>query len=83
MVLIAVRAAGAAALRAARRRGRLTERAVIVGAGPAGEQLAGLLREHPELGLRATGSTSCASVADLAGLRRGGTGPAGSSSAGS
>ncbi len=61
-VLIAVRAAGAAALRAAHRRGRLTERAVLAGSGPASQQLARLLREHPELGLRVT---RCASVADL------------------
>jgi lipopolysaccharide/colanic/teichoic acid biosynthesis glycosyltransferase len=61
-VLIAVRVAGAAGLRAAHRRGRLTERAVLAGSGPAGQQLARLLREHPELGLRVT---RCASVADL------------------
>ena len=65
VALIAVRTAGAAALRAAHRRGRLAERAVLAGAGPASEQLARLLREHPELGLRAI---SCTSVADLAGL---------------
>jgi lipopolysaccharide/colanic/teichoic acid biosynthesis glycosyltransferase len=65
LALIAARAAGSAALRAAHRRDRLTERAVLAGAGPASDQLARLLREHPELGLRAT---SCASVADLAGL---------------
>ncbi len=63
--LIAARVAGCAALRAAHRRGRLTERAVLAGAGPASELLARLLREHPELGLRAT---SCSSVADLPGL---------------
>jgi lipopolysaccharide/colanic/teichoic acid biosynthesis glycosyltransferase len=67
VALIAVRTAGSAALRAAHRRGRLTERAVLAGTGPASEQLARLLHEHPELGLRAT---SCASVADLAGLTR-------------
>ena len=60
--LIAVRAAGAAVLRAAHRRGRLAERAVLAGSGPATQQLARLLREHPELGLRVT---TCASVADL------------------
>ena len=65
VTLIAVRAAGYAALRAAHRRGRLTERAVLAGGGPAREQLARLLREHPELGLRATG---CSAIADLAGL---------------
>ena len=53
--LIAVRAAGSAALRAARRRGLLTERAVLAGAGPDGRQLARLLGEHPELGLRVRG----------------------------
>jgi lipopolysaccharide/colanic/teichoic acid biosynthesis glycosyltransferase len=53
--LLAVRAAGAAGLRAARRRGRLTERALLVGTGPAGRQLARLLAEHPELGLRVQG----------------------------
>jgi lipopolysaccharide/colanic/teichoic acid biosynthesis glycosyltransferase len=67
VALIAVRTAGAAALRVAHRHGRLTERAVLAGTGPASEQLARLLREHPELGLRAT---SCASVADLARLTR-------------
>ena len=66
VALIAVRAAGAAALRAAHRRGRLTERAVLAGTGPACEQLAQLLREHPELGLR--GRPAAPSVADLAGL---------------
>jgi lipopolysaccharide/colanic/teichoic acid biosynthesis glycosyltransferase len=61
-VLIAVRAAGAAGLRAAHRRGRLTERAVLARSDPAGQQLARLLHEHPELGLRVT---RCGSVADL------------------
>jgi lipopolysaccharide/colanic/teichoic acid biosynthesis glycosyltransferase len=65
VALIAVRVAGAAALRAAHRRDRLTERAVLAGTSPAAGQLARLLREHPELGLRAT---RCAAVADLAGL---------------
>ncbi len=53
--LIAVRAAGSAALRAARRRGLLTEPAVLAGTGPDGRQLARLLGEHPELGLRVRG----------------------------
>ncbi|HTT49936.1 MAG TPA: sugar transferase [Streptosporangiaceae bacterium] len=65
VALVAARAAGSAALRAAHRRGRLTERAVLAGAGPASTQLAQLLGEHPELGLRVT---RCASVADLPGL---------------
>jgi lipopolysaccharide/colanic/teichoic acid biosynthesis glycosyltransferase len=42
-------------LRSAHRHGRLTERAVLVGAGPEGRQLAMLLDEHPELGLRQVG----------------------------
>jgi lipopolysaccharide/colanic/teichoic acid biosynthesis glycosyltransferase len=63
--LIAVRAMGYAALRAAHRRGQLTERAVLAGTGPASTQLARLLDEHPELGLRAT---RCAAVPDLAGF---------------
>ncbi|HEY9240727.1 MAG TPA: sugar transferase, partial [Streptosporangiaceae bacterium] len=63
--VIAARTAGSAALRAAHRRGRLTERAVLAGTGPAAGRLARLLREHPELGLRVT---RCASVAELAGL---------------
>ena len=54
--LIAARALTAAALRAAHRRDRLTERAVLTGAGPEAQQLAGLLHEHPELGLRPGGS---------------------------
>ncbi len=44
-----------AALRAAHRRGLLTEAALVVGADPVGVQLAGLLRDHPELGLRPVG----------------------------
>jgi lipopolysaccharide/colanic/teichoic acid biosynthesis glycosyltransferase len=70
VALTAVRTAGAAALRAAHRRGRLTERAVLAGAGPASEQLARLLREHPELGLRAISCTSAADLAGLAGRHR-------------
>ncbi len=65
VAVVAARAAGSAALRAAHRRGRLTERAVLAGAGPASTQLAQLLGEHPELGLRVT---SCASLPDLPGL---------------
>ena len=55
VALIAVRAAGSAALRAARRRGPLTEPALLAGAGPDGRELARLLGEHPELGLRVRG----------------------------
>ena len=54
-LLLATRAAASAVLRSAHRHGRLTERAVLVGAGPEGRQLATLLDEHPELGLRPVG----------------------------
>ncbi len=48
-------ACSCAALRAAHRRGRLTEPAVVVGAGTFGAYIAELMREHPELGLRPMG----------------------------
>jgi exopolysaccharide biosynthesis polyprenyl glycosylphosphotransferase len=55
-VLIAcARGAGYGALRAARRRGRLTEPALVVGTGETGTEVAGLLAGHPELGLRPAG----------------------------
>ena len=54
-LLLAARVAASAVLRSAHRQGRLTERAVLVGAGPEGRQLAMLLDEHPELGLRPVG----------------------------
>jgi lipopolysaccharide/colanic/teichoic acid biosynthesis glycosyltransferase len=54
-LLLATRVAAAAVLRSAHRHGRLTERAVLIGAGPEGRQLATLLDEHPELGLRPVG----------------------------
>ena len=44
-----------AALRAAHRRGLLTEPTVVVGAGTFGAYVAGLTREHPELGLHLVG----------------------------
>ena len=44
-----------AALRAAHRRDRLTEPALIVGSGTFGAYVADLLRAHPELGLRPRG----------------------------
>lgn len=53
--LLSARLAVCAALRAAHRRGLLTERAVVVGAGTFGAYIAGLMREHPELGLRPAG----------------------------
>ena len=43
------------ALRAAHRRGQLTESAVVVGAGTFGAYVAGLMHEHPEFGLRPMG----------------------------
>jgi exopolysaccharide biosynthesis polyprenyl glycosylphosphotransferase len=54
-VVLAVRCAGYAALRAAHRSGYLTQRTLLVGAGQTGAQVAGLLGQHPELGLRACG----------------------------
>jgi lipopolysaccharide/colanic/teichoic acid biosynthesis glycosyltransferase len=54
-LLITLRAIGYAGLRAAFRRGLLVQQALIIGAGQAGSQLARLLREHPELGLRPCG----------------------------
>ena len=53
-VLLA-RLAVCAGLRAAHRRGLLTERAVVVGAGTFGAYIAALLREHPEFGLNPVG----------------------------
>lgn len=53
--ILCARHAMCAALRAAHRRGWLTERAVVVGAGTFGGYLAGLLRDHPELGLSVAG----------------------------
>ena len=44
-----------AALRAAHRRGRLAEPAVIIGTGTFGAYLAELMQQHPELGLRPAG----------------------------
>ena len=68
--LIVARTTGFAALRAAHRRGRLTEQAVLAGPGPAREQLARLLHEHPELGLRVTGGAAVADLARLVGQQR-------------
>ena len=53
--LVAARVAVSAAVRALRRRGLLAERALVVGAGQTGTRIAGLLREHPELGLYPAG----------------------------
>ena len=51
-LLIVARVAVSAGLRAAHRRGRLTEQALVAGGGPQALELASLLNEHPELGLR-------------------------------
>jgi len=53
--VIAFRVAACAVLRAAHRRGLLTEAALLVGAGTFGAYLAELTRQHPALGLRVTG----------------------------
>jgi exopolysaccharide biosynthesis polyprenyl glycosylphosphotransferase len=54
-LVTAARAAMSAALRAAHRRGRLTERALVIGSGTFGAHVADLMRDHPELGLRPQG----------------------------
>ncbi len=62
-LLIVARVAVSAALRAAHRRGRLTERILLAGGGPGAGELARLLAEHPELGLRPVdGLGSCTGV---------------------
>jgi exopolysaccharide biosynthesis polyprenyl glycosylphosphotransferase len=53
--ILSARLATCAALSAAHRHGWLTERAVVVGAGTFGGYLAGVLRDHPELGLSVAG----------------------------
>ncbi len=54
-LVITFRLAACALLRTAHRRGRLTERALVLGSGTFGAYLAGQLRQHPELGLRVRG----------------------------
>jgi len=49
--MLCCRVATCGALRAAHRRGRLTEPAVVIGAGTFGGYVAGLMRDHPEFGL--------------------------------
>jgi exopolysaccharide biosynthesis polyprenyl glycosylphosphotransferase len=53
--VLSARLAVCAVLCAAHRRGWLTEQAVVVGAGTFGGFLAGLMLEHPELGLHPAG----------------------------
>jgi exopolysaccharide biosynthesis polyprenyl glycosylphosphotransferase len=53
--LVAARAGACAALKAAHRRGRLLEPALIVGTGATAVRVARLLRDHPELGLEPCG----------------------------
>jgi exopolysaccharide biosynthesis polyprenyl glycosylphosphotransferase len=54
-LLLAFRIAGSAGLRAAHRRGLLTEPTLVVGTGEVGQHVARLLAAHPELGLRPAG----------------------------
>ena len=54
-LIIAARIALSAGLRAAHRRGRLTEPALVIGAGTFGAHIGEVMREHPELGLRPQG----------------------------
>jgi exopolysaccharide biosynthesis polyprenyl glycosylphosphotransferase len=54
-LVLALRIAVSAALRAAHRRGRLTEPALVVGAGTFGAHIGELMRAHPELGLQVRG----------------------------
>jgi exopolysaccharide biosynthesis polyprenyl glycosylphosphotransferase len=61
-LVLCARALACTALRAARRRDYLTEPALLVGAGQTGQQIAGLLREHPELGLRPQGYLDAAAL---------------------
>ena len=67
-LVLAFRVAVTTGLRAGRRRGCLTEPALLVGAGSAGEQILGLLREHPELGLRPCGFIDSLPLASTPGL---------------
>ncbi|CAM03188.1 lipopolysaccharide/colanic/teichoic acid biosynthesis glycosyltransferase [Saccharopolyspora erythraea NRRL 2338] len=53
--LVTARGAAYGLLRAAHRRGRLVEPALVVGSGDEAARIAGLLAEHPECGLRSAG----------------------------
>ena len=54
-LVLAFRVVTSAALRAAHRRGLLTEPALVIGAGTFGAHIGELMRAHPELGLRPQG----------------------------
>jgi lipopolysaccharide/colanic/teichoic acid biosynthesis glycosyltransferase len=54
-LVIALRIVACSALRAARRRGLLTEPALVIGAGTFGAHIGELMSAHPELGLRPKG----------------------------
>jgi hypothetical protein len=74
-LLIVARVAVSAVLRAAHRRGRLTERVLLAGGGPEAGELARLLAEHPELGLRPVdGLGSCTGVSRVIVCAPGGSG---------
>jgi exopolysaccharide biosynthesis polyprenyl glycosylphosphotransferase len=60
-----------AAVRAARRRGRLLGRVLIVGAGEVGVELAKVLREHPEYGLEPVGFVDAAEAVHAGGSANG------------
>jgi len=67
VLVIVCRSAAYAALRAAHRRGRLTEPALVVGAGALGAYIGELMCAHPELGLRPLGHLDgCPPRRDLA-----------------
>jgi lipopolysaccharide/colanic/teichoic acid biosynthesis glycosyltransferase len=55
VLLVGARLAVRAAMRSAHRRGHLVESALLVGAGPGARQVARLLDEHPEFGVRVRG----------------------------
>jgi exopolysaccharide biosynthesis polyprenyl glycosylphosphotransferase len=54
-LIMVARIALSAGLRAAHRRGRLTEPTLVIGAGTFGAHIGDVMREHPELGLRPQG----------------------------
>ncbi|TFV53704.1 sugar transferase [Blastococcus sp. TF02A-35] len=55
VVLVVLRAVGYAVVRRLRARGRVAYRTLILGAGRVGVQVADVLQEHPEYGLRPVG----------------------------